>query len=152
MAYYTQEDLEAISIHKYDNLLIKKLGIADVDDIVDEDGEAFPYDDADDFLQGACQLFAYALKEAFEYKVYKIQSGTSFHIFCKSDDGRVYIDVRGKTVSFKEFVQGLFSIKTEIDNSEEYKFIESDFNQPFYDVGLMFAEAIIQDDLERYAL
>ena len=130
MAYYTQSDLEEISIYQYDDLLIEKLGTADVDDIVAENDTAFAFEDADDFRQGACQLFAYALKETFGYKVYKIQSGKSFHIFCKSDDGRVYIDVRGKTSSFEEFVQELFLINSEIDNSEEYQFIEADFNQP----------------------
>lgn len=64
----------------------------------------------------------------------------------------MYIDVRGKTTSFKEFVRGLFLIKNEIDDSKEYKFIESDFNQPFHDVGLMFAESIIQDNPKRYTL
>ena len=151
MAYYTQSNLEAISIHQYDNLLIEKLGTADVEGIVAEDGTVFAFDDADDFRHGACQLFAYALKEAFGYKVYKIQSNKSFHIFCKSDDGRVYIDVRGKTSSFEEFVQELFLINSEIDNSEEYQFIEADFNQPFHDVGLLFAEAIIRNDPKRYA-
>lgn len=151
MAYYTVADLEKITIHEYDNLLFEKLGTTDMDIIEKDLDTYFPFKDADAFRQGACQLFADALKKRFGHKVYIIESGNAFHIFCKSEDGRLYIDVRGKTPSFNEFVQGLFGINNETDNSQEYKFVDSDFNQPFHDIGRKFAEAIIRNDEERYA-
>ena len=67
MVYYTEADLKEISIHKYDNLLIQKLGTADVDEIEVDDETFFPFTDADVFRQGTCQLFAYALKKTFGY-------------------------------------------------------------------------------------
>ena len=151
MEYLTREQLCAISIHRYDYLLKEKYGTTDVENMIADDGTEFALDDADIFRQGVCQLFAYALRETFGYTVYKIQSGTSFHIFCKSEDGTEYIDVRGKTKSFEEFVNGSDLLDTDIDDSKEYTFDYSDLNDPFYDIGLLFAEAIIHDNPERYA-
>lgn len=151
MEYLSKEELQAVSIHKYDDLLNEKYGTTKVEEMVAADGTEFVLDDADIFRQGVCQLFAYALREKFGYKVFKLQSGVSFHIFCKSDDGTEYIDVRGKTKSFKTFVDGSELIYTDTDDSEEYVFEESDLAEPFYDIGIMFAEAIIHDNPERYA-
>lgn len=68
-----------------------------------------PYTDAYDFLQGSCDIFAEILSETFGYKRYIISDGNSFHIFCKLfyNTEEVYIDIRGYTSDYNEFVEGL---------------------------------------------
>ena len=152
MVYYTKEDLEAISIASFSEELkgIPYINYSDV--LVDLPDSEFVLDTADIFRQGVCQLFAYALWEAFGYGVYKIRVGCSFHIFCKSTDRLTYIDVRGKTNDFYTFISGLDVPTIPNDASEPYAFEDDDFSGEYYDIGLAFARALIKRDIERYGV
>lgn len=145
-SYYSKTDLEQISIKKY-------LGTDEsITALVDDIDSDFVLDNADVFRQGVCQLFAYALNEKFEYPVFKIAVDRSFHIFCKSKDGKYYIDVRGITSDYDKFISGVDVPYKPVDNSEPYSFVQGDCTGAHYDIGLLFARAIIEDDEERYQL
>ena len=144
--YYSKEDLELISIKKY--LGTDKSIIELVDDI-DSD---FVLDNADVFRQGVCQLFAYALKQRFNYPVFVITVDGHLHIFCKSEDGKYYIDVRGITSDFEKFIKGTEVPYTSVDISEPYSFVSEDLTAEYHEIGLRFARAIINEDEERYRL
>ena len=67
----------------------------------------YHYETADIFLHGSCQLFSLALHKSFGYNAYKITwKGRHIHYFCMIDLGKhkIYIDVRGMTTDFNEFV------------------------------------------------
>ncbi len=104
------------------------------------------YTDADDFRQGACNVFARVLQRKFGYNVYVMEKGTSCYIFCMKDEK--YIDVRGWTEDYIEFKADLLfgreytkeMIKPYVDEDEAdpegENFAESiiDRNQKYYDV------------------
>ena len=144
--YFCKEDLEQISIKEY---LGTDKSITELVDDIDSD---FVLDNADVFRQGVCQLFAYALNQKFNYPVFIISVDGRFHIFCKSEDGKYYIDVRGITPDFEKFIRGTEVPYTPVDISVPYSFIEEDFNGEYHDIGLRFAGAIIDEDEERYRL
>lgn len=68
----------------------------------------FPYGDASSLLCGSCQLFALSLSKLLGYQVYLIESEETrhFHAFCRVHKEKVlyYIDARGATTSFDEFM------------------------------------------------
>ncbi len=82
-----------------------------------------PYEDASYFLQGSCELFALALHQEFGFKVYTIPTKISFHCFCKSNynGAEVYIDVRGATTDFNEFISGVYLPKEHYDSSSRHQ-------------------------------
>lgn len=149
--YYEKQDLIKLQINDY--LDEMKLSEDEKKVIMEDRGEdEFVITDADIFRQGDCQLFAYVLNKKWKYKVYKIQQDKSFHIFCKSPDGRAYIDVRGITCDFHEFIVGLNILDLQKDISEEYRFKEDDFEEPYANISIAFAEALIESDERRYKL
>ena len=109
--YFCKEDLEQISIKEY---LGSDKSITELVDDIDSD---FVLDNADVFRQGVCQLFAYALNQKFNYPVFIITVDGRFHIFCKSEDGKYYIDVRGITPDFEKFIRGTEVPYTPVDIS-----------------------------------
>jgi hypothetical protein len=144
--YYDQIDLMEIPITEYLEEIEQNVYTFDLYDISDYD-----YYDADYFRHGACQLFAYALNEIFGYEVYIISADKDIHIFCRSGSGD-YIDVRGKTKSFKEFISGTDLPDIKVDTSKKYTFIEEDFLFECSDILLEFARAIIRNDMDRYSI
>lgn len=119
------------------------------------DDEEFIYDDAEIFLNGSCQLFSYALMEKFGYAPYKIEDSNHVHYFCQASyqGKQVYIDVRGMTTDFGEFLQSscisdneATAIAPQEISDEELFEIEQDKIW-----GLPFAKAIIERDIACYA-
>ena len=150
MNYYKKADLQKIRIESFSEELRNNNQINYSDALVEDIDSDFILDDADIFRQGVCQLFAFALNQKYGYTAYILEVGNGFHIFCKSSDKSEYIDVRGKTKSFEEFVYGSELAYTDIDISKEYVFSDEDFNGEHYDIGLAFAQAIIENDAKRY--
>ena len=122
-------------------------------DLDENDGN---YDDGNVFLQGSCQLFAYALNEIFEYEVIEIRQGVSPHYFCKSvmNGLPIYIDIRGATSNLIDFVYGLKFI-TDIDCTEIKHCNEElidELREPGATFGYDFAKYIIQTYPQYYDL
>ena len=144
--YLTKKELEHKDIRKY---LSKISNYIDISDEILEDDE-FVVDDADEYRQGICQLFAYELNQKYGYPVFIIKKDKHPHIFCKSKDGKYYIDVRGITDDFTEFLQSLeYSYDTDV-KVEPYEFVEEDFKEKYTKIYEVFARIIIQEDIERY--
>lgn len=150
IGYLDKESLKKLTIEQYAEELVKNSKIEFSLDMLDDDMFDCPYTDADVFRHGSCQLFAFALHEKFGYTVYKIEVNGSFHIFCKSNDGTKYIDVRGITPDFNVFITGSEVTKVDTDISKEYEFEDEDFEGEFVDIGLAFARSIIKVDQARY--
>lgn len=74
------------------------------------DDDEFPIDSAHVFLCGACNHFAAALYKVLNYTPYIIESSDKkgFHAFCQvlQNERVYYVDVRGMTSSFEEFMSG----------------------------------------------
>ncbi len=140
MAYYSEKELHHITI---DNFLehcppdTKQLYLNDVED------PEYCFTDARFFLQGSCQIFAHALQVRFGYKIYCLTVGHSCHYFCKTDDEKTYIDVRGCTSDFDLFIAGLYYISVDTDTSVEYNFTNEDKEPQFNDIISAFADYII---------
>lgn len=124
-----------------------------------EPNEEFPYGTADSLLRGSCQLFALSLSKMFGYQAYVIECiyTKRFHAFCRvSKNGQLYyIDARGVTTSFDEFmevasffvpsdynIREITSTDLEVWNSDEEYLMEA----------LAFAEAVIKDYEENYRI
>ena len=114
-----------------------------------EDDE-FPYYSAHQLLCGSCHVFALTLQKNLGYSPYVIRGikGRSFHVFCQvHKDGRwFYIDARGVTSSFNEFmdiakvfVSDEYTIKS-VDQSDIDEWKKDD---NYYDEAVAFSEAII---------
>ncbi len=58
--------------------------------------------------------------------------------------------MRGITEDFTVFITGTDLYKIRNDISEAYQFIDEDFNGDYYNIGLEFARAIINADIDRY--
>lgn len=73
--------------------------------------EEFPYGSPHDFLQGSCELFAYALKQRFGYEICEVRNsdGGNPHWFgrVKRQELIFYVDVRGMTTDYDLFLSGL---------------------------------------------
>ena len=148
MEFYNESDLSKISILQFSKQLADSKSIENLERLVEYD-EHFIFYNADVFRQGVCQLFAYALNQKFGYKVYEINVAGAFHIFCKTLDNQ-YVDVRGMTPSFSEFICGLELPYIDNDTSVAYAFSDSDFNGDYHDIALAFASALIEHDIQRY--
>ena len=147
MEFYNKSDLSKISILQFSKQFENSKSI-DLNQMV-ENNLDFVFCDADIFRQGVCQLFAYVLNQKFGYKVYEINVAGAFHIFCKTSDNQ-YVDVRGMTPSFSEFICGLELPHIDNDTSATYSFSDGDFNGDYRDVALVFANALIEHDIQRY--
>ena len=146
--YFTNKELENKCIEKYLPAISNYTKFS-YDMLDDEDFVVF---DADDFRQGVCQLFAYELNKKYGYPVFVISNTKNFHVFCKSKDNRYYIDVRGITDNFKQFILSLEDSYDEIDNSKLYEFAEDDFNDKYVEVYKAFARILMQVDDECYRI
>lgn len=117
----------------------------------------FAYDDAHPLLRGSCHIFALSLSKVLGYKPYLIESKDRkhFHAFCqmRRDHQLFYVDARGATTSFDEFmdvagdfVPGEFIIR-EINSQdiEEWK-----IDEDYFEEALLFAETVIKTFEECY--
>lgn len=122
------------------------------------DDDMFPYDSAYPLLRGACHIFALSLQKVLGYNAYIIQGNNKvgFHAFCQIyKKGRLhYIDARGITTSFDEFmdvagdfVRDEFTIRP-IDSSDIEEWEEEDY----FDEACAFAKAVIEKYKECYML
>lgn len=117
----------------------------------------FAYDDAHSLLRGSCHLFALSLSKVFGYSPYLIETkdGKHFHAFCQvyRENWCYYIDARGATTSFDEFmdvagdfVTGEFIIRgIDTQDIEKWK-IDEDYLKE----ALLFAETVIKNFEECY--
>lgn len=114
----------------------------------------YEYSDARVFLQGSCQLFAYALNEKYGYDIVEIKQGTSLHYCCTlyQNGTQFWVDVRGATSDRTIFIGGLKYITegscTYIEhNSEE---VQAELKDDGAEFGYSFAKYIIEQCPERY--
>ena len=124
-----------------------------------EPNEEFPYDSARSLLCGSCQLFAFTLSKLFGYQAYKIESNNSqrFHAFCQvaKNDELYYIDARGVTTSFNEFLEiARFFVSNDycIREITSTDFAIWNSNEEYLQEALDFAEAVIKDHEENYRI
>lgn len=111
----------------------------------DFEGEENPYEYANVFLKGSCQLFALALHEKYGYVCLNLQAESSphTHYFCKANymGKDVYIDIRGITANLNDIISTFIAGK-------EYDIVDYDFRDEKVlskadKHGLEFAEHII---------
>ena len=151
--YYCKMNKEHWNIEE----LLKEVKNPQSVDSEDESADAQNvYYDASIFWQGSCHLFALALHKEFGYDVFEIRKGTSCHFFCQATyrDGPVYIDVRGVTASWEEFLAGAYAdfhdhdkiIHQDIEETEEL----NNSNDPYAEGGLAFAKYLINEHPEYY--
>lgn len=123
------------------------------------DDDMFPYDSAYPLLRGSCNHFAVALHNVLGYNAYIIQEKdrkSSFHAFCQifKDRTLYYVDARGITTSFnefmsvaREFVHDEFIIRPlEETDIAEWK------EEEYFDEAMAFAKAVIKKYKECYTL
>lgn len=115
------------------------------------------YSDATIFLQGSCQLFAYALNEYFDYDIVEIRQARGKHYYCQTSINGVtaYIDVRGMTTNWEDFIFGLKYIQIENDyillehSSDELK---AELKEPGAVFGYDFARHILSNYSHCYRI
>ena len=109
------------------------------------------------FLYGSCHIFASQLCKIYEdYNVYEIMnsSGRTIHWYAQTyyKNMPIYIDVRGATTSFEEFISEfrphiVDGYKIQKQN-KELPFSEEDW----IETGILFATAIINEYAEYYCI
>ena len=130
---------------------------ADFNQLPDDD--EFIYRTAYVLMHGSCQIFALSLKKMFGYTPYVIEEihDKGFHAFCQvNKDGNLYyIDARGITSSFDEFMEvaGEFVKEEYIIRPVNFNDIEDwekecEYNEEVY----AFAEYVIRTYNECYVL
>ena len=146
--FYNDDDCENTLLH---------IRYSDYGEVPDDD--MFAYDSVYSLLRGGCHVFALSLQKVLGYNAYIIQGNNKvgFHAFCQIyKKGKwYYIDARGITTSFDEFmkvagsfVSDEFTIRP-IDSSdiEEWKKDDNYFTE-----ACLFAEAVIKEYKECYTL
>ena len=114
------------------------------------------YEDASIFLQGSCQLFSLALHQEFGYDAFEIRQGIFCHFFCKATYAGepIYIDVRGMTTSWEEFLSGTYADFHDYDEITPQDIEETaKLNDPddlYAKDGLAFAKYLIHEYPEYY--
>lgn len=114
------------------------------------------YEVASIFLQGACHIFSLALHQEFGYDEFEIRKGTSCHCFCRATyQGRpIYIDIRGATTSWEEFLAGTFADFHHYDEIVPQDIEETakldDPDDLYAADGLAFAKHLIHEHPEYY--
>lgn len=144
--FYNDDDPEKTLIHiKYS------------DYFQEPDDVNFLNDDAYSLLRGSCHLFALSLSKVFGYSSYIIEGNdkNSFHAFCQvcRNNHLFYIDARGATTSFDEFmdVAGDFAAgELCIREITSQDIEEWEINEDYYEEVLSFAEAVINEYEECY--
>ena len=156
---------QQIGWHKgfyHDKNLIDALGKVYFEDFLEvPDDDEFPYCTAHELLRGSCHIFSLGLQKVFGYTPYIIEGKNkrSFHSFCQiyNSQKRIwyYIDARGVTTSFdefldvaKEFVSDEYTIRQM--NEEDIKELKKDDNH--YEIALDFAVAVIERYKEYYTV
>ena len=126
------------------------------DDPADDE---FPYYTAYTLLCGSCHIFALSLRKLLNYNAYIIEpkDKSGFHVFCQIfKNGKwYYVDARGITTSFDEFINGVkifvgdeFIIRpVSEDDINEWKAPDN-----YDDEAYEFAEAIIKKFKMYYTL
>lgn len=121
------------------------------------DDEDFAYGDAESLLCGSCQIFALSLSKILGYAPYIIKSKDAehFHAFCQfSKDHQIYyVDARGITTSFDEFMEvaGVFAPgEFVIREITSHDIDEWNQDEKYLNEALAFAEAIIKGNIECY--
>lgn len=129
------------------------------DFFVEPDDDEFPYDTAYTLLCGSCHHFALSLQKLLNYNVYIIEGNNKkgFHAFCQvyRDREWYYIDARGVTSSFDEFMDGVkifvsdeYTIRLVSDDDIRKWSTDSNYDKEAYE----FAEAVIRNFLGCYTL
>ena len=107
------------------------------------------------FLHGSCDIFAEQLrKTCTDYDVYRIENknGRPIHWYAQTNykNMPIYIDVRGATTSFEEFISEFrphivdgYKIQKQTE-----EVISAD--EHWVETGILFATAIINDNLDYY--
>jgi len=136
---------------------LKKVKFDTCLELLPEDGSfPCPYENAYDFLQGACNLFIVPLFQMYEYDVFEIidENGETIHWYASTQHQgiRLYIDVRGATSDFEKFIFP-FSQKIKM----EYSVIQRQgedllFKEDWSDTGELFAYSIIGTYEEYYKI
>lgn len=123
------------------------------------DDEEFPCDTACTLLCGYCHLFALTLQEILGYTPYVIEGNNkkSFHAFCQAyRNGKwYYIDARGITSSFDEFLSGITTFVTDeytIRILEDKDIEEREKDSKYDEEAKAFAKTIIETNKECYTL
>lgn len=132
-----------------------------LEDLDDDDG--CHYTKGGCLLRGACQAFALALENKLGYEPYIIHNPDgydSYHVFCREEkDGKLYyIDARGVTDSFdefmevaKEFVARDYVIRLAMPEDVEVWECNAAAVECHFE-PTRFAEAVISANLECYSL
>ena len=142
-----------------DENFIKSLAEICYDDFFESpNDDEFSYNYADVLLCGACHIFAESLQKKLGYNLYIIESidKKGCHAFCQVciDNRLYYVDARGMTSSFDEFmeiarqfVNGEYIIRfASPDEVVEWK------SDDYYEEASSFAESIIEKYKECYTL
>ena len=138
---------------------LRKIEYSDFFEVPDDD--EFPYGPAELLLRGSCHWFALALQEIHNYNPYIIKENKDevpFHAFCQIYDKEkrtcYYVDARGITSSFREFIKGL-----NVFVNDEYiirPVSPSDIDEwktdEYHNEAYKFAEAIIRKYEGYYTL
>jgi hypothetical protein len=113
-----------------------------------------PYDDAYTFLHGSCDLFACALHKQFGYEICEIENknNKAIHWFCQSkyNGNTIYIDVRGATTDFGEFISEFEGLISENDSMTCKNIEDADLHNEWVITGFLFAYAVINEHPEYY--
>lgn len=138
--------------------ITKSLCTIDVADFIEvPDDDEFPYSSAHQLLRGSCHIFALALEKVFGYTPYIIEgkNGSGFHTFCQIYKrlSWIYVDARGMTSSFdefmdvaKEFVTDEYTIRSIVAKDiDEWK-----KDDEYFDLALDFAVAMIEKYRDYY--
>lgn len=140
----------------YSNSLLN-IKYSDFFEAIDDD--EFPYERADVLLNGSCNHFAISLEEIFNYNVYVIQQvdKKGFHAFCQiyKDKQWYYVDARGITTSFDEFLNGVrIFVGNEfvIRSLTSEDILEWDKDTNYSDEAYAFSKAVIRKYSECYTL
>ena len=147
--------------YNYDNFEDALHNVDYADFFVYSDDEEFPYDSAHQLLYGSCHHFAMALKEILGYNAYIIEGNNKkgFHAFCQIYD-RIkkqwyYIDARGITTSFDEFMEVAKSFVSDeytIRQVSPKDIAEWESDDYYNEEGYGFAKAVVEKYKDYYTL
>lgn len=81
-----------------------------------------------DLLHGYCNVFAKAVNEVFGYRIFSIidEYGTLIHCYARTEENgkAVYVDVRGKTESYRDLISEFEDWTTEEDSLRNTKAVD----------------------------
>ena len=106
-----------------------------------------PYDTLESFLHGGCEIFAYVLRINFDYPIFCLKKGVSYHFYCRYED--LYIDVRGKMV-FTEFIKEFPELRYAQEEMVDLGIEKIKKNEKFY-LGLGVADQILDQYTDYYS-